>query len=96
MRAESVGQRVEVPWFATSSSITSGVVDSRLAMAWVIFIVRPKEVSTTSAPCSWAILATWNAMELSIRTPVTRSFLPSRIPMSSRDFLVWEAACVRK
>jgi hypothetical protein len=65
-------------------------------MVWVIFIVRPKEVRTTSAPCSWAILATWNAMELSIRTPVTRSFLPSRIPMSSRDFLVWEAACVRK
>ena len=46
-------------------------------MVWVMRIVRPKEVRTTSAPCSWASLATWNAMEESIRTPVTSSFLPS-------------------
>src|SRR5690349_3270185 len=61
----------------TSSSITGGVCGSRRAMAVVIFVVRPKEVSTTSAPCSWASLATWKAMEESIRTPVMSSFLPS-------------------
>ena len=43
----------------------------------VIFMVRPNEVSTTSAPCSWACLAMWKAMEESMRTPVTSSFLPS-------------------
>ena len=46
-------------------------------MAVVIFMVRPNEVSTTSAPCSWACLAMWKAMEESMRTPVTSSFLPS-------------------
>ena len=40
-------------------------------------MVRPNDVSTTSAPCSWANLATWKAIEESMRTPVTSSFLPS-------------------
>ena len=64
-------------WLVTSSSITGGVVGSRLAMVWVILNVRPNDVSTTSAPCSCAIFATWKAIEESIRTPVIRSFLPS-------------------
>ncbi len=40
-------------------------------------MVLPNEVSTTSAPCSWARRATWKAMEESMSTPVTSSFLPS-------------------
>ena len=64
-----------------SSSITGGVVGSRLAIVWVIRMVRPNEVSTTSAPSCCAIRATWNAMEESISTPVTRIRLPSRMPI---------------
>ena len=62
-----------------------GSLGSRFAMAWVMRIVRPNDVSTISAPCSWAIRATWNAMEVSISTPVTRSRLPSRMPISRRS-----------
>ena len=69
--------------------MTTGVSGSRLAMVWVIFIVRPNEVSTTVAPSCWAIFATWNAMELSMRTPVMRSFLPSRIPMPATFSSGW-------
>ena len=53
---------------------------SRREIVWVIFMVRPNEVRTTSAPSSCATFATWNAMEESMRTPVMRSFLPSRMP----------------
>ena len=62
----------------TSSSTTGAGSGSRLAMVWVIRKVRPKEVSTTCAPCSCASRATWKAMEVSMRTPVMRIFLPSR------------------
>ena len=61
----------------TSSSSTGAAAGSRRAITWVIFIVRPNDVSTTSAPCSWASRATWNAIEESVSTPVTSSFLPS-------------------
>src|SRR6478672_2416330 len=76
-------------WSATSSSMTAGVSGSRLAIVWVIFIVRPNEVRTTVAPSCWAIFATWNAIELSMRTPVMRSFLPSRIPMPATFSSGW-------
>jgi hypothetical protein len=51
-------------------------------MVWVIFMVRPKDVRITVAPSSWAILATWKAIEESMRTPVTRRVLPSNMPMA--------------
>ncbi len=65
---------------ATSSSMTGGGSGSRLAIRSTR-LIRPKPVSTTVAPSSWATLATWNAIELSVRTPVTRMRLPARIPM---------------
>src|SRR5450631_1682818 len=65
--------------------MTTGVDGSLLAMAWVIFIARPKEVSTTSAPSSCASLATWKAIEESLRTPVTSSFLPCNNMTSFRE-----------
>ncbi len=66
----------------TSSSTTGAGFGSRLAIVVVIFMVRPNEVSTTCAPSSCASLATWNAMEESISTPVTSSRLPSSSPIS--------------
>ena len=50
-------------------------------MACVTLSVRPTPVSTTLAPCSWHRRATSNAIEPSVSTPVTRMFLPSRMPM---------------
>ena len=43
---------------------------------------RPKPVSTTVAPSSWATFATDHAIEASVMTPVTSSRLPSSRPMS--------------
>src|SRR5699024_4851585 len=68
-------------WSVTSSWTTGAGCGSRRAIAWVSLNWRPKEESTTWAPCSWASLATLNAMELSISTPVTRSFFPSSRPI---------------
>src|ERR687897_268636 len=39
---------------------------------------RPNDVSTSSAPSSWARRATAAAIESLVSTPVTTSFLPSR------------------
>src|SRR5215813_795248 len=61
----------------TSRSTTSGSDGRRLVARWVRLIARPKDVSTTSAPCSWASLAVPNAIEESFRTPVTRIRRPS-------------------
>ena len=58
-------------------------------MVEVILIVRPKEVSTTSAPWSCARRATWKAIEESMRTPVTSSFLPSS-NMAGLSLGVWQ------
>src|SRR5699024_5543738 len=41
---------------------------------------RLNPVITTRAPCSWAVLATWNAIEASVMIPVTRIVLPSSSP----------------
>ena len=56
----------------TSSSTITGSVASRRAARCVRLIARPNDVSTTSAPSSWARRATWNAIEASLSTPVTR------------------------
>src|SRR5690554_4520982 len=66
----------------TSSWTTGASRGKRREIACVSRNWRPKDVKTTSAPSSWASRATWNAIELSVRTPVTRSFLPSRRPIS--------------
>src|SRR3954452_12708942 len=66
----------------TSSSTSGAGLGSRRAIAVVIFICRPNEVRTTSAPSSWASRATWKAIEESVRTPVTSSVLPSSRPMA--------------
>src|SRR5690606_31506677 len=65
--------------FCTSSSSTGAGSGSRLAMRSTNDI-RPKPVSTTCAPCSWAILAAWNAIEASVITPVMSRRLPSSNP----------------
>src|SRR5262249_9862485 len=59
----------------TSSSITSGVVGRRRAARWVRLIARPNDVSTTSAPASWARCATEKAIDASLSTPVTSTRL---------------------
>src|SRR3954451_15718521 len=41
---------------------------------------RPKPVSTTVAPFSWASFATENAIDASVMTPVTSSRLPASNP----------------
>lgn len=64
----------------TSSSMTLAGLGSFLAMRSVS-VGRGKAVRMTSAPCSWATLAAWNAMDDSISTPVMRMRLPSRIPL---------------
>jgi hypothetical protein len=61
-----------------SSSRTSGSVGSLRAERFVSESPRPAPVSSTSAPCSWAIRATPKASEASVSTPVTRIRLPSR------------------
>src|SRR3954454_3055267 len=63
----------------TSSSITGAFPGSRLAIRSTRDI-RPKPVSTTSAPFSWATLATEKAIEASVMTPVTSSRLPANNP----------------
>ena len=67
--------------FETSSSITGAVFGNLVAILWVMLIARPKEESTISAPSSWAIFATWKAIEESVSTPVTKILLPSSIPI---------------
>ncbi len=81
-RATRVGQRRRgARRSVTSSSITGGGVGQPLGDPLRPAIIRPKPVSTTVAPSSWASRATWNAIEASVSTPVTRMRLPSRIPM---------------
>jgi hypothetical protein len=41
----------------------SGSVGSRRAARLVRLIARPNDVSTTSAPCSWACFATEKAID---------------------------------
>jgi hypothetical protein len=65
----------------TSSSSTGGGEGSRLAMRSTR-LSRPKPVSTTVAPSACATRATWNAIEASVMTPVTRIRLPARIPIT--------------
>src|SRR6478735_4744561 len=65
----------------TSSCTTGASTGRRLANACVSFAWRPNDESTTWAPSSWASRAAWNAIEESVRTPVTRSFLPSSRPI---------------
>src|SRR4051812_13923777 len=68
----------------TSSSRTSAGCGSWLAARSVSRLARPKPVSTTSAPASWACRAASKAIESRFRTPVMRSFLsPSTGPTSS-------------
>src|SRR5690625_2234457 len=67
----------------TSSWMTGASWGSRRAVTSVSRNWRPKEVRMTRAPCSWASRATWKAIELSFRTPVTSSVFPARIPMFS-------------
>src|SRR5688572_31497966 len=69
----------------TSSSSTSGCGSSLVADRSVIRRTRPNEVRTTSAPASCACLATSYAIDSRLTTPVIRSFLPSRMPMSERN-----------
>ena len=61
----------------TSSSSTSGTGSSLVADRSVIRFARPKPVSTISAPAAWACLATSNAIDSRLMTPVISSFLPS-------------------
>src|SRR5829696_6230997 len=61
----------------TSSSTTSTGVGRERAMRSVSRMPRPKDVSSSSAPCSWAIRATPAAIESLVSTPVMTSFLPS-------------------
>ena len=69
------------PESVTSSSSTGGGSGSRLAIRSTR-LSRPYPVSTTVAPSCCATLATWNAIEESVSTPVTRMRLPARIPMA--------------
>lgn len=75
--ASRSASRSKSSWEEASSSTTGARSGSRRAIAEVIFAARPNEVSTTVAPSSCARRATWNAMEDSVSTPVTRIFLPS-------------------
>ena len=51
----------------------------RRALRWVRLMARPKLVSTISAPSRWARSAMAKAMLAGVRTPLTSTFLPSRI-----------------
>ncbi|SHV18763.1 Uncharacterised protein [Mycobacteroides abscessus subsp. abscessus] len=65
--------------FCTSSS-SSG---AGLGRRWVMRSIRRSRsnpVSTSSAPCSCATFAMWNAMDESVMMPVTRMRLPSSSP----------------
>src|SRR5438270_1793330 len=68
----------------TSSSRMSGIGLSLFADISVMLRTRPKLVSTISAPSFWATSAIAKAIDCRVRTPVTSSFLPSRIPTSDR------------
>ncbi len=65
----------------------SGGSGRRWAARSVSRMPRPKPVSTTSAPCSCATRAVWNAIEPSVSTPVISSRLPSSsmVPRSTRQ-----------
>ena len=65
----------------TSNSNTSMPSPSLRAVRWVSDNARPAPVSTISAPSSSAILATPNASDASVITPVITIFLPSSSPM---------------
>src|SRR6185437_10418365 len=65
----------------TSISSTSGSVGSLRAVRRVRDSPRPAPDRSSSAPSSWASLATAKAKDASVRTPVTRMCLPSRMPM---------------
>ncbi len=60
----------------TSSSSTSTGCGSCAAARSVMRRARPKPVSTTSAPASWACRATSHAIECLLTTPVIRSLRP--------------------
>ena len=82
-RSESVNADRSSGLF-TSSSSTSTSAESRVAARSVIRRARPKLVSTSEAPSSRARSAAWKAIESFVITPVTTSFLPSRITTSRR------------
>src|SRR3954463_3289253 len=58
--------------FVTSSSTSFASSGRRRAARVVRLMIRPNDVSTTSAPCSWASLAIENAIDSLFNTPVTR------------------------
>src|SRR5262245_33261500 len=60
----------------TSSSTSCASSGSRRAALVVRLMIRPNDVSTTSAPCSWATLAIENAIDSLFNTPVTRIRFP--------------------
>ena len=60
----------------TSSSTSCASSGSRRAARVVRLMIRPNDVSTTSAPCSWATRAIENAIDSLFNTPVTRIRLP--------------------
>src|SRR5262249_23920180 len=72
----------------TSSSRMRGSSGSRRAARWVKDMTRPNDVRMTSAPSSYARRATLNAVDASLRTPVTRI----RFSLSSVGVSQW---CVR-
>ena len=79
---------------AATAARSVGVVDvelehvGRLRQRWpprsVMRLARPKPVSTTSAPASWAWRATSNAIDSRLTTPVMRSFLPCSREITSQ------------
>ena len=79
MLADLVGRPASCSASVTSSSITGAGSGSRLAIRSTSDI-RPKPVSTTVAPFSWASFATEKAIEASVMTPVTSSRLPASSP----------------
>ena len=72
--------------FVASSSMTSAGFGRRSAIFVVMGSILPNELSSTSAPCSWASLAAEKAIDASVKTPVIRTFLPSKIPTASPTF----------
>src|SRR3954468_8407695 len=65
----------------TSSDSTGTSPASFRAVRFVSDRPRPAPVSTSSAPSACAFSATENAIDASVRTPVTRIFLPSSSPI---------------
>src|SRR6266705_3784080 len=67
----------------TSSSMTGASAGSRLAIRSTRES-RPNPVSTTVAPCSWAIFAVEKAIDWSVMMPVTSRRLPASSPDTVR------------